>query len=117
MRSCLGSVGVQPTRCARVGGRPLFLALGLGWMVYKRGVGILAPSLVAYVVLLTSIFYGNDFAAAFPFVGEIPVSAWVWILLLYSFVASVLPALGVTLVIQALQSGHATKAQGSTENE
>ena len=69
----------------------LFLALGLGWLVYKRGVGIVAPSLVAYVVLLGAIFYGNHFAATFPFVGEISVSTWVWILLIYSFVASVLP--------------------------
>jgi len=69
----------------------LFLALGLGWLVYRRGVGILAPSLVAYAILLASIFYGNTFADSFPFVKEISVSAWVWILLIYSFVASVLP--------------------------
>jgi len=69
----------------------LFLALGLGWLVYKRGVGIVVPSLIAYVILLVAIFYGNSFADAFPFVKHISVSTWVWLLLIYSFVASVLP--------------------------
>jgi len=38
-----------------------------------------------------AILYGNRFAAAFPAIGEVSVTAWVWILLLYSLVASVLP--------------------------
>ncbi len=67
------------------------VAMGLGWLVYRRGVSILAPSLVAYALLLTSIFYGNAFAEAVPAVTKISVSGWVWILLIYSFVASVLP--------------------------
>ncbi|MGH0030596.1 MAG: carbon starvation CstA family protein [Myxococcota bacterium] len=69
----------------------IVVALGLGWLVYVRGVGIFAPSLVAYAVLLGAIFYGNAFAEAFPAIAEIPVEAWVWILLVYSFGASVLP--------------------------
>ena len=69
----------------------LFLALGLGWLVYRRRVGILAPSLIAYAILLAAIFYGNAFAESFPFVKQISVSTWVWLLLGYSFVASVLP--------------------------
>ena len=67
------------------------MAVGLGWLVYRRGVGILAPSLVAYAALLAAIFYGNAFAEAFPAIASIPVEAWVWILLVYSFGASVLP--------------------------
>jgi carbon starvation protein len=67
------------------------VALALGWLVYRKGVDILAPSLVAYGLLLTAVFFGNDFAAAFPIVTEISVTAWVWILLGYAFVASVLP--------------------------
>jgi len=69
----------------------IVLALALGWLVYRRGVPILVPSLVVYGVLLLTIFYGQDFADAFPAVGELSVLSWVWILLLYSFVASVLP--------------------------
>ena len=67
------------------------IALALGWLVYRRGVGILAPSLVGYVVLLAAVFYGQSVAEAWPVLGEISVSTWVWLLLGYSFVASVLP--------------------------
>jgi carbon starvation protein len=69
----------------------IVVALALGWLVYRLRVGVFLPSLVGYAVLLGSIFYGNAFAEAFPAIGEISVSSWVWILLLYSFVASVLP--------------------------
>jgi carbon starvation protein len=69
----------------------IVVALALGWLVYRRGVRVFAPSLVAYVALLVSVFYGPAFAEAFPFIAGISVSTWVWILLSYSFVASVLP--------------------------
>jgi len=69
----------------------IVVAILLGWLVYKRGIAILAPSLVAYLVLLVAIFYGDAFAAAFPVITRISVQGWVWILLIYSFAASVLP--------------------------
>jgi carbon starvation protein len=67
------------------------VAMGLGWLVYRRGVSLTAPSLAGYAVLLVAVFYGDAFAAAVPVVGQISVEGWVWILLGYSFVASVLP--------------------------
>jgi carbon starvation protein len=67
------------------------IALFLGWSCYRRGVGFFWPSVVGYAVLVASVFYGNAFADAFPFVKQISVTGWVWFLLLYSFVASVLP--------------------------
>ncbi|MFT5442424.1 MAG: carbon starvation protein [Myxococcota bacterium] len=69
----------------------IIVAMGLGWLVYKRGVGMLVPSLVGYAILLAAIFVGDDFAAAYPAITEISVTTWVWILLIYSFVASVMP--------------------------
>ncbi len=69
----------------------IVLAVSLGWLVYRRRVRIFAPSLVAYAALLAAIFYGGAFAEAFPFLAEISVVSWVWILLIYSFGASVLP--------------------------
>jgi len=69
----------------------IIVAIALGWLVYRRGVPVLVPSLVGYALLLTSIFYGNAVAEALPWLAEISVSSWVWILLIYSFVASVLP--------------------------
>ncbi|MBW2576916.1 MAG: carbon starvation protein A, partial [Deltaproteobacteria bacterium] len=67
------------------------VAIALGWLVRRRGVAILWPSLIGYGLLIAAILYGNRFAAAFPAIGEVSVTAWVWILLLYSLVASVLP--------------------------
>jgi len=69
----------------------ILLAIALGWLVYRRRIGILAPSLVAYALLIVAIFYGDAFAEAFPAIREISAQSWVWILLAYSFVASVLP--------------------------
>jgi carbon starvation protein len=69
----------------------IVVALLLGWLVTRRGMAILAPSLVGYALLILAIFFGNDFAAAFPAITRISVQGWVWILLIYSFFASVLP--------------------------
>jgi carbon starvation protein len=69
----------------------IVVAVALGWLVYRRRVGIFAPSVVGFLFLLVAVFYGNAFAEAVPAVTRISVSAWVWILLIYSFVASVLP--------------------------
>lgn len=67
------------------------VAVGLGWAVYRRGVGIFTPSLLGYALLLAAIFAGDGFAAAFPAIATLSAEDWVWILLLYAFVASVLP--------------------------
>jgi carbon starvation protein len=67
------------------------VAMGLGWLVYKRNFPIFIPSIVCYVGLLVAIFYGESVANALPFLTAISVTTWVWLLLSYSFVASVLP--------------------------
>lgn len=69
----------------------IVIALALGWLVHRRGLPALVPSLVAYAVLLVCVFYGDAFAAAFPAIRSVSVLQWLWILLLYCFVASVLP--------------------------
>jgi carbon starvation protein len=69
----------------------IVVAMTLGLLVYRRGISIFAPSVVCYVLLLIAIFYGGAVANAFPFLEEIEISTWVFFLLLYSFVASVLP--------------------------
>ncbi|MCP5043722.1 MAG: carbon starvation protein A [bacterium] len=69
----------------------ILVAMALGWLVYRRGAPMLGPSLVGYALLLGAIFVGDEFAAAFPFITEVSITTWVWLLLCYSFVASVLP--------------------------
>ncbi|MHA7837946.1 MAG: carbon starvation CstA family protein [bacterium] len=69
----------------------IVVSIALGWLVYRRGFPMFAPSLVCYVGLLIAIFYGAAVAEALPFLQSIPVTTWVWLLLGYSFLASVLP--------------------------
>ncbi len=69
----------------------ILVAVGLGWLVYRGGRSIFWPSIVGYVLLLTAVFYGEAFAAAVPALAEVSVGTWVWILMIYSFIASVLP--------------------------
>ena len=69
----------------------IIVAVGMGWLVYRRGVRLGPVSLAGYGILMIAIFFGDSFVRAFPAVTLISVEGWVWILLLYSFVASVLP--------------------------
>jgi carbon starvation protein len=69
----------------------IIVAVLLGGLVFRPRRSAFWPSVVGYVLLLAAIFYGNAFAETFPAVANISVSSWVWILLIYSFVASVLP--------------------------
>ncbi len=69
----------------------IVVSMVLGWLIYKRGIPLFIPSIIGYVALLAAVFYGDTFAAAFPALGEISVLSWVWVLLIYSLVASVLP--------------------------
>lgn len=69
----------------------ILVAIGLGWLVYKRGLPMFIPSLICYVGLLIAIFYGGAVADAFPYLKSISVTTWVWLLLGYSFIASVMP--------------------------
>jgi carbon starvation protein len=69
----------------------ILIALALGWFVHRRGAPALVPSLIAYFILLLAVASGGAVVEAFPFLAAIEVSHWVWILLLYCFVASVLP--------------------------
>jgi carbon starvation protein len=69
----------------------IVVAIALGWVVHRRGAAIFWPSLIGYALLIAAILYGNRFAETFPAIGEVSVTAWVWILLIYSLVASVLP--------------------------
>lgn len=69
----------------------IVIALVLGWFVHRRGAPALVPSLIAYAVLLLAVASGGAVVDAFPFLAAMEVSHWVWVLLLYCFVASVLP--------------------------
>ena len=69
------------------------LAVGIGLWLHRKGVHLLLPSLIALAAMYTAVVFGdrgligefNQWAA-----GQ-PVMAWVVFLLVYSYVASVLP--------------------------
>ena len=69
------------------------LAVFIGVYLHRRGMDILVPSLIALVVMYVTVFYGNvGFLGAFnTALAEWSVMTWVIVLLLYSYVASVLP--------------------------
>lgn len=69
----------------------IIVAMTLGWLVYKRGIPMLIPSLACYALLLLAIYYGGAVAENFPAISSLSVSTWVTVLLGYSFVASVMP--------------------------
>lgn len=71
----------------------IVVALVLGWLVAKRGARLLVPSLLALAALYVAIPIGERFPWALSsIVGtEHEHLAWVVLLLVYSFVASVLP--------------------------
>lgn len=69
----------------------IIVALALGWLVYRSRAGVFIPSVIGYAVLLAAVFFGTTFAELVPGLSQISVGTWVWILMIYSFAASVLP--------------------------
>jgi len=69
------------------------IAVAIGILVHRRGRSILVPSIVALVVMYLTVIFGdvgflhtiNEWMASWPII------LWVAVLLLYSYVASVLP--------------------------
>ena len=69
------------------------IAVLIGLYLHRRGVGLFIPSLIALAIMYLSVIYGNtgllgQFNMALK---EWPMMRWVVVLLIYSYVASVLP--------------------------
>lgn len=69
------------------------LAVFIGVYLHRRGMNILVPSLLALALMYVTVFYGNiGFLGAFnTMLASWSVMTWVIVLLVYSYVASVLP--------------------------
>ncbi|MEM8943836.1 MAG: carbon starvation protein A [Planctomycetota bacterium] len=73
------------------------LAVAIGWLVYRQGVGLLGLSLAALVILYACVWLGAYHLpitlAAIPALEDFgsPIVLWTGILLVYCFIASVLP--------------------------
>ncbi len=64
----------------------IFLAIVVGLLVYRRGVGITPVTIAALIIMFFTIWLGLKF----PVTG-IGNSGWVYILIVYAYIASVLP--------------------------
>jgi carbon starvation protein len=75
------------------------IAVILGWMVYKKGMGVWSWSIVAVAVMYATVIVGAYLPVKLPatIAGIPPTGIWTIILLIYAFVASVLP---VTTLLQ-----------------
>jgi carbon starvation protein len=69
------------------------IAVAIGVLLHRKGVGLLLPSLIALAVMYLTVVFGNvgllsEFNSA---LAAWPIWTWVVVLLGYSYVASVLP--------------------------
>ena len=69
----------------------VFVAVGIGILIYRMGVPILWPTVVGTVILYAVIYLGERFPIELT-AGMLPVGAqWILILFLYAGIASLLP--------------------------
>ncbi len=71
----------------------IIVAIAIGWLSYKKGVPLLWPSIIALLSLYLMVFVGEKVPLSLTtFVGpDNEQTLWVVLLLIYSFIASVIP--------------------------
>ncbi len=69
----------------------IIIAVAIGFLFYKKGVPILWPSILALITLYVMIWVGTIVPIEIPAVMGSQIVTWIILLIVYSFVASVLP--------------------------
>lgn len=71
----------------------IVVAVVIGQLIYRHGVGLLWPSLIGVIVLYALIFVGQSYPIVLPdsFMGLTPITQWILLLFIYAGIASVLP--------------------------
>ncbi len=69
----------------------IIVAVIIGFLFYKKGVPILWPSIFALITLYVMIWVGTFVPMEIPAVMGSQIVTWILLLLVYSFIASVLP--------------------------
>jgi len=67
----------------------ILIATLFGYLVYKKNANIVLITLLCLVLIALCLMAGKNIPLRIP--GENPVKVWIFLLLLYSFVASVMP--------------------------
>ena len=79
------------------------IAIGLGYLVYRKGKNVMALSIYAILLMYLFVFLGPYMPVKMPAVAGIPATGvWTIILLAYAFFASVLPVTTLSLTYLAL---------------
>ncbi|PXF61440.1 MAG: carbon starvation protein A [Candidatus Methanogaster sp.] len=70
----------------------MIIAVVVGYMVYRMKTGILIPTIIAVIVMYATIYIGTLYPIELgdTFLGS-GLTTWIYIILLYSFIAAVLP--------------------------
>jgi len=69
----------------------IIIAVAIGFLFYKKGVPILWPSIIALILLYFMVGVGTMVPIHIPALMGSEIVTWILILLIYSFIASVLP--------------------------
>lgn len=69
----------------------IIVAVIIGFLFYKKGVPILWPSILALISLYVMIWVGTIVPIEIPAIMGSQIVTWIFLLLIYSFIASVLP--------------------------
>lgn len=69
----------------------IIVAVLIGFLLYKKGVPLLWPSIIALLLLYLMIWVGTKFPVQVPEIFGSQIATWIIFLFIYSFIASVLP--------------------------
>ncbi len=69
----------------------IVVAVLIGFLFYRKGIGILWPSIAALVLLYFMMWVGANFPVHLPAIMGSEIVTWIILLMVYSFIASVLP--------------------------
>ncbi len=69
----------------------IIIAVTIGLVIYRTKFGILIPSIIALLVLYAFIYLGTHLPLSLPAFAGGQVESWVVLLVVYAFIASVLP--------------------------
>jgi carbon starvation protein len=69
------------------------IAVVIGLLLYRKGVGLLIPSIIALAIMYLTVFFGNVgvLGDINSWLARRSIMWWVIVLLIYSYIASVLP--------------------------
>ncbi len=69
----------------------IVVALLIGYFINRKHKSLLLPAIVAQACLFITIYIGTLYPVRLDGITDHPMMAWIWFLLVYSFIASTLP--------------------------